>query len=102
MRSMAALPKAIAEHLEEIRGLCVEHHVQKLSLVDAEPDEVFDFVVEFSDEDDPLLRGRRYREVWRGLRHMTGRDINLIVPHVLSGHRRREAELPRYDIYAAA
>jgi len=51
MRRMAALPKEIAEHLEEIREVCARNHVTKLALMDESAPrfggDVPDFLIEF-------------------------------------------------------
>ena len=106
MRRMAALPKEVEQHLEEIRKLCARSHVTRLMLLDetAPPfgGPVPDFVVEFEPHPDPLVRGRRYGDLWTGLVEMIG-DVNLVViSSIKDPSRLREIQLAHHDIYAAA
>jgi len=63
---MDALPREIAEKLDEVQGLCEKHHVKRLTLFGSAAKGTFDpetsdldFVVEFEWHSDPLERGRR-------------------------------------------
>ena len=105
MPAMGALPKEIAEKLQEIRELCAHNGVTKLVLLDESAPrfggEVPDFVVEFEPDPDPLARGRRYHEVWKGLLDIVGGDLNLVVESTIENPwRQRTLEAAHYDIYA--
>jgi predicted nucleotidyltransferase len=82
---MSALPAVITENMEEIRRLCREHHVTKLTVFGSAAQGMFDpetsdldFVVAFEWDDDPLVRGRRYNQLWRELRELLNRPIDLL------------------------
>jgi uncharacterized protein len=86
MRAMAALPAVITENIEEIRALCREYHVTKLMVFGSAVKGTFDpaesdldFVVEFSWHDDPMERGRRYLDLWKALKNLFGRQVDLLV-----------------------
>jgi len=103
---MDKLPKEIGEHLEAIRALCARNAVTKLVLLgESAPrfgGDVPDFVVEFEPEDDPLIRGRRYDKVWRGLLDIIGTDLNLIVESEIENpFRQHPLEFAHHDLYAA-
>ena len=105
MRRMGALPKEIAEKLEEIRDVCAENHVTKLALMDKSVPrfggDVPDFVVEFEPHADPLVRGRRYHNVWRALLDIVG-DHNLVEEAAVENPWIRQAlDSEQHDIYAA-
>jgi uncharacterized protein len=88
MRRMVALPKEIAEKLDEIRRLCVQHHIKTLTLFgsaargsDFDPEKSdADFLVEFL-PDAP-------RQPWLGeffrfqeaLQEVLGRKVDLVMP----------------------
>ncbi|HEX8153644.1 MAG TPA: nucleotidyltransferase domain-containing protein, partial [Thermoanaerobaculia bacterium] len=74
------------EHLEEIRALCEKYHVRKLEVFGSAVDGTFDpersdvdFVIDLFDDPDPLVLGRRYRQLWRDLKQLFGRNVDLIV-----------------------
>jgi len=87
MRRMAALPKEIAEHLEEIRELCARHHVKTLTLFgsaarnDFDPDRSdADFLVEFLPSNRVLGLGGDYFTLIAELEHLLGRKVDLVEP----------------------
>jgi uncharacterized protein len=98
MRVMDALPEVIAEHLEEVPGLCEKYRVRRLVLFGSAVNGSFDpatsdldFVVEFEWHPDPLERGRLWLELWDELKVLFGRDIDLLVNTTLENlhdHRR--------------
>jgi predicted nucleotidyltransferase len=83
---MPTLPAVITENIDEIRRLCREHHVTKLTVFGSAVKGTFDpetsdldFVVAFEWDDDPLERGRRYLELWKALKDLFGRSVDLLV-----------------------
>jgi hypothetical protein len=99
---MAELPQAVVDHLDEIRELCAQNHVLRLSYLDDPHARVPNFVVEFEPHPDGLTRGRRHRALLRGLFHLLG-DVNTILPSMIEDEQRRfpTTPLPQYDVYAA-
>ena len=106
---MDALPREIADKLDEVRGLCEKHHVKRLTLFgsavmgtfDPETSDV-DFVVEFAWHADPLERGRRWLDLWDDLKALFGRDIDLLVDSTVKDpHIREVIERDHLDLYAA-
>ena len=99
---MAQLPQPIADHLDEIRDLCTNNHVLRLSLVDDASAPVPNFVAEFEPHPDPLVRGRRFHAVWGGLFDLVG-DNNLTTPAMIEADRNpfRVASPPQLAIYAS-
>jgi hypothetical protein len=99
---MAELPQPIADHLDEIRELCVRNHVLRLSFVDDPSAAVPNFVAEFEPHPDPLIRGRRFHAVWGGLFDLIG-DNNLTTPAMIEADRNpfRAASPPQLAIYAS-
>lgn len=95
---MAELPKEIAEHLNEIRELCIAHHVKTLTLFgsaarsDFDPDRSdADFLVEF-------LPSRRvsgfegdYFRLAADLEGLLGRKVDLVEPQVIRNPYLRKA-----------
>jgi len=103
---MDKLPPAIGAHLEAIRELCARNAVTRLALLgESAPrfgGDVPDFVVEFEPNGDPLVRGRRYEHLWRGLLEILGSDLNLIVESTIENPwRQHPLEFAHHDLYAA-
>jgi predicted nucleotidyltransferase len=84
---MAALPEVIAEHLEEIRGLCVEHHIRTLTLFGSAARDDFDpqrsdadFLVEFLPNAPRLPWAGNYFRFQEALEGLLGRRVDLVMP----------------------
>jgi len=87
MRRMAALPKEIAEHLEAIRRLCVEHHIKSLTLFGSAARDDFDpqrsdadFLVEFLPDAPRLPWAGHYFRFQEALETLLGRGVDLVMP----------------------
>lgn len=109
MRGMDALPPLIAERLDELRALCEEHHVKRLTVFGSVVHGTFDpttsdvdFIVDFEWHDDPLVRGRRWWNLWSGLRDLFGRQIDLVVRDAIRPHWRPLLERDERPVYEAA
>lgn len=82
---MDALPREIADKVDELRALCVTHGVKRLALFgsaakgtfDAERSDL-DFVVELLPLSDPLRKGRTYLALWNDLERLFDRRIDLV------------------------
>ncbi|HEY2322645.1 MAG TPA: hypothetical protein VGJ82_07240 [Thermoanaerobaculia bacterium] len=98
---MAELPQPIADHLDEIRELCITNHVLRLSFVDDPSSPVPNFMAEFEKHLDALTRGRRFHAVWGGLFDFVG-DNNLTTPAMVEDDWNpfRTVSPPQLDIYA--
>jgi uncharacterized protein len=107
---MDALPAAIADHLDEIRALCVKYRVKRLAVFgsavkgtfDPERSDV-DFVVEF----DPDVRGAEGWDAYWDLRYALqdelGRSVDLVSwPAVKNPYFREILQATQKQIYAAA
>ncbi len=110
MRTMDALPPLIAEKLPEVRGLCEKYHVKRLEIFgsvvkgtfDAERSDI-DFIVEFLPDSDPLRHGRMYLDLWRALKRLFGRKIDLVeVTTIDNPYFSRAIEPSRVELYDAA
>jgi predicted nucleotidyltransferase len=109
MRRMHALPQLVTEHLDEVRALCEQYHVRRLTLFGSAAKGTFDpeksdldFVVEFEWDPDPLERGRRWLELWDELKNLFGRDVDLVVASTIKNPYFAQAiELAHRDLYAA-
>lgn len=99
---MAELPQAVVDHLDEIRELCAQNHVLRLSYLDDPHARVPNFVADFEAHSDALVRGQRFHAVWSGLFDIVG-DNNLTTPAMIEEDRNpfRQASVPKHDIYAA-
>jgi predicted nucleotidyltransferase len=110
MRAMAALPAVITENLEAIRGLCREHHVTKLTVFGSAVKGTFDpersdldFVVELERDDDPMEPGRRYLELWKALKDLFGRPVDLLIERTIKNPYLAESiAAAQTPLYAAA
>jgi predicted nucleotidyltransferase len=109
MRAMAALPAVITENMDEIRRLCREHHVTKLTVFGSAVKGTFDpersdldFVVEL-ESPDPLERGRHYLELWDSLETLLGRRVDLVTgSKIRNPYFRESIDAAHFDLYAAA
>ena len=110
MRAVNALPSVIEEHMAELRTLCEKYHVRRLTLfgsaVTGEFDAArsdLDFVVEFQPHPDPLVEGRWYLDLWRELKDLFARDIDLLTPETIDNPYIAESIRDAHrDLYAAA
>ncbi len=109
MFDMYPLPPEITEHLAEVRALCEKYSVKRLTLFGSAVKGTFDrersdldFVVEFEWHPDPLERGRRWNELWRELKDLFGRNVDLLVastirnPYIIAS-----IDLANIELYAA-
>jgi uncharacterized protein len=109
MRTMHALPEIVTAHLDEVRALCEKYSVRKLTIFGSAVKGTFDpeksdldFVVEFQWHADPLVRGRRWLELWDDLKDLFGRDIDLIVSSTIENpFVVQSITLAHLDLYAA-
>jgi predicted nucleotidyltransferase len=110
MRAVNALPPVIEEHMDELRGLCEKYHVRRLTLFgsavkggfDPERSDL-DFVVEFFPHPDPLVEGRWYLDLWRELKDLFGRNIDLLTPETIGNPYIADSIRDAHrDLYAAA
>src|SRR5437763_10794275 len=76
---MAELPQAVVDHLDEIRELCAQNHVLRLSYLDDPHARVPNFVGDFEPHPAALVRGQRFHAVWSGLFDIVG-DNNRTTP----------------------
>ena len=110
MRPMAALPAVITENMEEIRRLCRDYHVTKLTVFGSAVRGTFDpqrsdldFVVAFEWHDDPLERGRRYLHLWKGLKRLFNRNIDLLeITTIKNPYLAESISLTQQSLYDAA
>ncbi len=82
---MNALPPLITRHLDEVRALCEKYRVKRLTLFGSAVKGTFneatsdlDLIVEFMPENDPILYGRAYLDLWRDLRRLFHRKVDLV------------------------
>lgn len=106
---MDKLPAAIADHLEEIRALCVKYHVKRLAVFGSAVKGTFDpatsdvdFVVEFQ----PEVRGADGWDAYWGLKfaleERLGRPVDLVqFSAVTNPYFREILRDTQRDIYAA-
>lgn len=106
---MDALPREIAEKVEEVRRLCERYGVKRLTLFGSAVKGTFDpatsdvdFVVEFEWHPDPLVRGRRWLDLWDELKTLFGRNVDLLVDSTVDNPYLRTAiDRDHVDLYAA-
>src|SRR6266446_480464 len=107
MRTMNALPPLLEQHLGEIRALCEKYRVKRLAVFGSAVKGTFDpqksdvdFVVEFEWHNDPLVRGRRYIDLWSSLKRLLDRDVDLVVDHTIENpYFRQVIDLTQRDVY---
>ena len=107
--SMDALPPLVAERLDELRALCEQYRVKRLTLFGSAVKGTFDpetsdldFVVEFEWHPDPLERGRRWTNLWEDLQDLFGREIDLLVASTIKNeYLAQSIETARVELYAA-
>jgi uncharacterized protein len=106
---MDALPREIAEKIDEVRGLCAKYGVKRLTLFGSAVTGTFDptrsdldFIVEFEPHPDPSVRGQRWLDLWDDLKALFGRNIDLLVESTLKDRFVRQAVATDHvDLYAA-
>jgi predicted nucleotidyltransferase len=107
---MEALPDLVASRLSEVRALCEKYRVKRLTLFgsavkgtfDAERSDL-DFVVEFFGDADPIRLGRAYWDLWRDLKRLFARGIDLVeVTTIVNPHFAASIDRDRVDLYDAA
>ena len=108
---MGALPKEIAEKLEEIRRLCVEHHIKTLTLfgsaargTDFDPEKSdADFLVEFLPDAPRKPWYGNYLEFQEALEKLLGRKVDLMPgQHIENPYLRRRVYECTVPLYVAA
>ncbi len=106
---MDALPAAIADHLAEIRALCVKYHVKRLAVFgsavkgtfDPERSDV-DFVVEFFPQR-TMGFGGSYFGLLQDLQDLLGREVDLVERSaVRNPYFLKVLELSEHPLYDAA
>jgi predicted nucleotidyltransferase len=107
---MNALPPLITEHLEEVRALCEKYRVKRLEIFGSATKGAFDtessdldLIVEFMPEEDPIRYGRAYLDLWRDLKRLFHRKIDLVETTTLDNPYFVQAiHDSRVEIYDAA
>lgn len=107
---MDALPREIAEKVQEVRRLCEKYGVKRLTLVGSAASGTFDpqtsdldFLVELQAVDDPIQRGRTYLALWDELEGLFGRAVDLIDPRSIENpYVAASIQRNRRDLYEAA
>lgn len=84
---MDALPREIAEKIDEVRGLCAKYGVKRLTLFGSAVKGTFDparsdldFIVELIPVGDAIMEGRAYLGLWNDLERLFGRRVDLVDP----------------------
>jgi len=106
---MDALPAAIADHLDEIRALCVKYRVKRLAVFGSAVKGTFDpatsdvdFVVEFQPEVRGSAGWHAYFDLKFALQESLGRSVDLVqFSAVTNPYFREILEDTQRDIYAA-
>lgn len=85
MRPMNPLPPLVEEKLEDVRRLCEQYGVRKLTIFGSAVDGTFDpersdldFVVDIPNDGDSMERGHRYRRFWDALEELFSRRVDLV------------------------
>jgi len=107
---MNALPPIITERLAEVRALCEKYRVKRLTLFGSAVKGTFDpetsdldFIVEFMPEEDPIRYGRAYLDLWRDLKRLFARKVDLVeVTTMDKAYFTRAIHDTRVQIYDAA
>ena len=107
---MDALPREIAEKVDQVRGLCERYGVKRLSVFGSAAKGTFeparsdlDFVVDFIPHPDPLVRGDRYWALLLGLQDLFQRRVDLVVStSVKNPYFVRVLEMTQRPLYEAA
>jgi uncharacterized protein len=110
MPAMDALPPLIADRLAEVRALCEKYHVKRLEIFGSavrggfdEATSDVDFIVEFFPENDPIRYGRGYLQLWREMKHLFGRKVDLVESTTMDNPYFTQAiEKSRVELYDAA
>ena len=106
---MDVLPAAIADHLAEIRALCVKYHVKRLAVFGSAAKGTFDpaksdvdLVVEFFPRGDAVVAGARTWEFLSALEKLLGRRVDLLNrAYVRNPYLREELDETQRELYAA-
>jgi predicted nucleotidyltransferase len=106
---MDKLPAAIADHLDEIRALCVTYHVKRLAVFGSAVKGTFDpaksdvdFVVEFFSHSDAIAAGGNTLEFLSALEQLLGRPVDLLNrAYVRNPYLREEVDETQRELYAA-
>ena len=107
---MNALPPLIAERLPEVRALCEKYRVKRLEIFGSAVKGTFDpelsdldLIVEFMPEQDPIRYGRAYLALWRELKRLFARKVDLVeITTIDNPHFARAIENTRVQLYDAA
>jgi uncharacterized protein len=107
---MNALPPLIAEHLGEVRALCEKYRVKRLEIFGSAVKGTFDpqlsdldLIVEFMPEQDPIRYGRAYLDLWRELKSLFSRKVDLVeITTIDNAYFARAIHDSRVQIYDAA
>jgi predicted nucleotidyltransferase len=108
---MDKLPSAIAEHLEAIRALCVEHHIKTLTLFgsaargdDFDPEKSdADFLVEFLPDAPRKPWAGHFFRFQEALEALLGREVDLVMPGaIVNPYLKRSIYESAIPLYAAA
>lgn len=110
MRRMDALPRLIADRLDEVRALCERHQVRRLEIFGSAAKGTFDettsdvdLVVEFFPHDDPLVRGQRYLDLMLALQELFDRNVDLVARSAVKNpYFLRILDLTAQPLYDAA
>jgi len=106
---MDALPPAIADHIDEIRALCVRFEVKRLGIFGSAVKGTFDpntsdvdFVVEFFPRGDPVTAGAKTLEFLAALEQLLGRSVDLLNrAYLRNPYLREELDETQRELYAA-
>lgn len=107
---MDALPREIAEKLDEVRGLCEKYGVKRLTLFGSAVEGTFDpansdvdVIVELLPLGDPIREGRAYRAFWYDLERLLDRRVDLLETGAIANpYLAASVKRHQLDLYAAA
>jgi predicted nucleotidyltransferase len=110
MRPVATLHPIITEHMGELRALCEKYHVRKLEVFGSAVDGTFDpersdvdFIVDFFEHPDVLVRGRWWWDLWTELQDLFDREVDLLMNEAIKSERFTKAIAEeRTPLYEAA
>ena len=105
---MNALPPLVSERLPEVRALCEKYRVKRLEIFGSAVKGTFDtelsdldLIVEFMPEEDPIRYGRAYLDLWRELRRLFARKVDLVeittMDNVYFTRAIHDTRVPIYD-----
>jgi uncharacterized protein len=107
---MNALPPLVADRLDQVRALCEKYRVKRLEIFGSAVKGTFDpnasdldLIVEFMPEEDPIRYGRAYLDLWRELKRLFSRKVDLVeITTIDNPHFARAIESTRVPLYDAA